>query len=74
MWSSKNRTPYLAMTAHWMCKDNAGHLQLRSALVAFHRVWGPHTAKNLSSVILWLLDRAEVTANISLLFFFVHLY
>ena len=66
-WSSKNMTPYMAVTAHWMAEKN-GHLELKSALLAFQKVWGSHTAKNLASVMLRILDRAGTTTNVSSLF------
>ena len=67
IWSSADRTPYMAMTAHWMAEINS-HLKLQSALVAFQRVWGKHTAKNLANIMLCVLDHAVVTTNVSSLF------
>jgi hypothetical protein len=64
IWSSDNRTPYIAITAHWMRKDEHGHLQLKSALIAFQRVWGKHSASNLARIVLQLLDRAGTTTNV----------
>ena len=60
----------MAVTAHWMAEEN-GHLELRSALVAFHRVWGKHTAKKLASIMLAVVDRAGVTTNVSPFYFFI---
>ena len=65
IWSSDNRTPYIAITAHWMGKDESGHLELKNALIAFQRVWGKHTASNLARLVLQLLDRAGTTTNVS---------
>ena len=65
IWSSKSRTPYLAITAHWMCQDKGGNICLTSALIAFHRVWGKHTAKNLSKIMLDLFDRTQSTNKAS---------
>ena len=67
IWSSVDRTPYMAMTAHWMAEINS-HLKFRSALVAFHRVWGKHTAKNLANIMLHVLDRTGFTTDVSSLF------
>ena len=67
IWSSADMTPYMAVTAHWMA-DKSGHLELQSALIAFHRVWGRHTAKNLANIMLRVLDRAGVTTDVSSLF------
>jgi hypothetical protein len=69
IWSSANMTSYMAVTAHWLAEKN-GHLELRSALVAFHRVWGKHTAKNLANILLLVLDRAGVTIKVSSVFTF----
>lgn len=65
IWSSDNRTPYIAITAHWIAKDESGHLQLKNALIAFQRVWGKHTSSNLARLVLQLLDRAGTTTNVS---------
>ena len=64
IWSSADRTSYMAVTAHWMAEKN-GHLELRCALVAFNKVWGKHTAKNLARIMLAVTDRAGVTTNVS---------
>jgi hypothetical protein len=48
-----------------MREDQAGNIRLASALVAFHRVWGNHTAENLSKTMLDLLDRAHSTSKAS---------
>lgn len=71
IWSSDNRTPYIAITAHWMGNDESGHLTLKNALIAFQRVWGKHTASNLARIVLQLLDRAGTTTNVrpSLIFY-----
>ncbi|KAG2737897.1 hypothetical protein P692DRAFT_201682967, partial [Suillus brevipes Sb2] len=53
--------PFLAITAHWISKeDRSLMLVLKSALIAFHHVPGSHDGASLSSVILHLLDRADV--------------
>ena len=59
----------MAVTAHWMAKKNS-HLELKSALIAFQRVWGKHSAKNLASIMLRVLDRAGTTNNVSLMYIF----
>jgi hypothetical protein len=71
IWSSDNLTSYIAITAHWMCKDESGHLQLKNALISFQRVWGKHTASNLARVVLQLLDRAGTTTNVHSCLFFL---
>jgi hypothetical protein len=73
MWSKKDMQPYYAITAHWIYEDRDQNLKLGTRLIAFHRFWGRHTAKNMADVTLKLLDRAGTTANVSfvLLFFYV---
>ena len=63
IWSSDNRTPYIAITAHWMAKDES---KLKNALITFQRVWGKHSASNLARLILQLLDCAGTTTNVFL--------
>lgn len=65
IWGDKSLQPYLALTAHWIENDNRGGLQLRSALIGFHRVRGNHTGLVLARVILYLLDRAQITMKVS---------
>jgi hypothetical protein len=65
MWSKKDRQPFYAITAHWIFQTKAGNLQLATRLIAFHRFWGRHTAKNLADVTLKLLDRVGSTAKVS---------
>jgi hypothetical protein len=63
MWSSKKRESYLCLTAHWLAygrKDTQEDLQLRSAVIAFHRFTGRHTGENMGRTILQLLARAGI--------------
>jgi hypothetical protein len=62
MWSDQNRRSYLAMTAHWITRTSP--LQLRTALIAFHRHHGRHDGKTLANVVLQLLDRAGITLKV----------
>ena len=59
-----NLKPYLAITAHWIAKDGTSPLQMKTALIAFHRIHGSHDGKSLASTVLALLDRAEVTVKV----------
>jgi hypothetical protein len=59
----------MAVTAHWMAKKN-GNLELKSALIAFQRVWGKHTAANLARILLGVLDRSGTTTNVSYSFYY----
>ncbi len=63
MWSSKNRDSYLCITAHWLVyvkKDLQEGLQLRSAVIAFHRFVGHHTGVNIANTILQLLAQVGI--------------
>jgi hypothetical protein len=57
--------PFLAITAHWLYEEQSRSLKLGKRVIAFHRFWGRHTAKNMSKVTMKLLDRAGTTANVS---------
>jgi hypothetical protein len=53
------------MTAHWIGRhENA--LQFKSSLIAFHRVWGKHTGKNLAKIVFDMLERVGVTSKVFL--------
>jgi hypothetical protein len=68
IWSDQNRRPYLALTGHWIAKENETNaLKLKSALLAFHRVLGKHDGVTLGDTIIQLLDRAGVTRKARML-------
>jgi hypothetical protein len=53
------------MTAHWVAKvEGTNALQLKTALIAFHRLHGKHDGKTLAKTILKLLDRAKLTLKL----------
>jgi hypothetical protein len=65
VWSDSNRRPYLALTAHWIVRDEAtGALRLKAGLIAFHDLPGSHTGKALAVTMLRLIDRAGATLKI----------
>jgi hypothetical protein len=65
-WSDQNRRSYLAITAHWIGRvGGTTSLQLKAALIAFHRLRGSHEGKSLGRVVVGLLDRAGVTVKVS---------
>ena len=65
IWSDQTRQPYLAITAHWISEcEGTGALELKTALIAFHRLLGRHDGRSLASIILELLDRAGVTGKV----------
>src|SRR6202451_4503075 len=64
-WSDHNCQSWFCITGHWIAKEAAsGSLQLKAALIAFHRLCGTHDGKNMAETALQLLDRADVTANV----------
>jgi hypothetical protein len=72
IWSNQSRYPYLAVTAHWIEKDNStGHLKLRVALIAFHRLRGSHNGPRLARIAFDILDRLDITAKVCGLYFIV---
>ena len=64
LWTDQLRRPYLAMTAHWIAEVEDSTLQLKSALIAFHRMRENHTGKKLAKTVVHLLDRAGVTVKV----------
>jgi hypothetical protein len=71
LWSDKNLRSYLCLTAHWIARNKrTGKLELKSALIAFHNVTGRHDGVNLANIVIALLDRIGVTANVSCIFMF----
>ncbi len=64
-WSDQNRRSYLAITAHWIVEvKGASALQLKAALIAFHRLRQNHTGKSIARTVVHLLDRAGVTRKV----------
>lgn len=68
IWSDNNHHGYLAITCHWISRDKSTRrLQLKRALLAFHRLCGGHDGKAMADAVLRLLDRAGITAQVCLL-------
>jgi hypothetical protein len=62
-----NRRAHLCITGHWIARDRiTSGLQLKGALLAFHRLRGGHDGKSMAATVIELLDRAGVTANVSI--------
>jgi hypothetical protein len=69
VWSDQNLRPFVAMTAHWIAKiEGTTAIQLKTALIAFHRLYGRHDGETLAQTVVELLDRAEITTKVRLLF------
>lgn len=61
MWSSDNRNSYMAVTAHWIARDEkTTSLSLKIALIAFRYVACEHTGEHLGKILLGILDDAEI--------------
>jgi hypothetical protein len=57
------------MTGHWISFDeSSGRLELKAALIGFHRLEKRHTGRNLAEAILDILDRAGVTLKVGSFF------
>ena len=77
MWSDPNRTPYMAVTAHWIegVKEDTAHgpklmLKLRSDLVGFEHVPGRHDGAHLGFAFLHVMDYLEVAEKVREFFLF----
>lgn len=64
LWSDENRHLFMALTAHWITWQ-ASKLVLKAGLLAFTHVPGFHNRASLTTIILGLLDHAEVTDKVS---------
>ena len=64
-WSSANRQPYFAITAHWAyCDEVDGSIKIKARLIAFHQIFGRHIGQKMAQLCINLLDRAGTTANV----------
>ena len=53
------------MTAHWIAEnEKTRSLELKAALIAFHRITGNHTGKSLARTVLYLLNWAGITVKV----------
>ena len=48
LWSNLKLTSFMAITAHFVARDERGNLIVRSRLIAFRMVSGSHTGVNLA--------------------------
>ena len=64
-WSDQSYKSYLAVTAHWVAEvEGTSSLQLKTALIAFHRLREGHTGRSLAKTMMYLLDRAGITLKV----------
>jgi hypothetical protein len=65
IWSDQLLRSYLALTAHWIADvPGATALQLKTALIGFHRLRGNHSGNSLAKAVLCLIDRAGITRKV----------
>jgi hypothetical protein len=82
MWSDPNKTPFMAVTAHWIeaTPQETSHgpqhiLKLRADLIGFHRVPGQHDGEHLAHAFLHILDRVSVSGKVCCkCLFFLHIH
>ena len=75
MWSSSNLASYLAVTAHWISRDESnGRLSIKAALIGFRRVTARHTGANIAKAILEVLDQAKVTLKVFFIAISIYLH
>jgi hypothetical protein len=57
---------YLALTAHWLSPGGTRGrpADLRTALIGFRLLKKKHTGNNIARTIVYLLDRAGITAKV----------
>ncbi|KAG2147387.1 uncharacterized protein EDB93DRAFT_1250525 [Suillus bovinus] len=66
LWLDQKLCPFMALTAHQTAKEEqTSVLVLKAALIAFYHIPGSHTGKSLGSIILHLLDRANIAKDVS---------
>jgi hypothetical protein len=64
-WSDHQQRSYLAITAHWIANiEQSSALELKAALIGFHKLREGHTGKSMARVVVRLLDRAGVTVKV----------
>jgi hypothetical protein len=71
MWTDPNRSPFMAITAHWIqahteeTSSGPQHiLKLRSDLVGFHHVPARHDGEHLAHVFIHITDRLKITHKV----------
>ena len=66
IWSSQLRRSFLAVTAHWIGRDETTQcLEYVSSLIAFHNLQGSHSGERIARTILPLLNRIGITCKVS---------
>ena len=68
IWSDPNRTPFMAITAHWIESVSDGSkttLKLCADLIGFQQVHGCHVGEHLAQAFLFITDCLNITNNVS---------
>ena len=51
--------------AHWLAREKGTNwLQLKVALIAFHRLRGSHNGEHIARIALHILDRVGITVEV----------
>ena len=74
LWSDPNRTPYMAVTSHWIQGINIETiegtkliLKLRSDLIGFQWVPGRHDGRHLATAFIYITDHIGITDRVSMI-------
>lgn len=52
LWSDPNLVSFMALTSHFLSRDNSGHLHLDNRLLAFRVVDGKHDRNNIAKIVM----------------------
>ena len=65
-WSTANLTPFLGVTAHYIVREEGSNrLVLRSGLLAFRHIKGPHTGENLAGILFGIICETGIANRVS---------
>lgn len=60
-WTSSNYIPFLGITAHWVTSS----WELKSTIIDFVKLEGPHSGKNIKEVFLNSLNNLGITTKVN---------
>ena len=60
-WTSSNYIPFLGITAHWITSN----WELKSTIIDFVKLEGPHSGKNIKEVFLNSLNNLGITTKVN---------
>ncbi|KAF8976616.1 hypothetical protein BDQ17DRAFT_1253280, partial [Cyathus striatus] len=64
LWSDPVLRSFMAVTAHLLIKNEDGHLEYRSALIAFKYVDGDHSGVNLGRIFHGIISEYDLTEKV----------